>query len=99
MSETGADVSVVSGYPGNLYALTLSWNNLTVGDRIVIYDSATNDATKPKLWEFLIPTTAGSISPAFPAVGKAFGAGIYVNPNLSAITNDKFKLELSYDGM
>lgn len=99
ISATGADQLIVSGFEGSLYSIVLSWNNQTIGDRIVIYDSATNDNTKPKLFDFILPTAAGQFSPNLPSVGKQFVNGMYLNPQLTAITSDKIKIEVDYDGV
>lgn len=75
----------------------ISWNNLTVGDRVVIFDSDVNSGTK--IFEFIIPTTAGSYSPNIASVGRQFVKGLFLNPQLSAITNDKIKIEVEWDGV
>lgn len=97
ISPTGADQQIVSGFQGALYGVHLSWNNQTVGDRIIIHDSLT--ATGNKVFEFILPTTAGSYSPNLPAVGREFYVGLFLNGQLLATTNDKIKVEVDYDGV
>lgn len=97
VSTDGSDVLAVSGFEGALYGLTLSWQGQTIGDRVVLYDSLTGTGTK--LWEFILPTAAGFIATNFSSVGKQFVKGVFVNPNIAAVTQDKFKLEFSYDGV
>lgn len=79
--------------PGNLYSLNLSWSGATVGDMIYIWDSATKAAQGNKLFVFRVPTTAGSHSPTFPAVGKRAYNGMYLNCSLASGT---FAIEGSY---
>lgn len=65
--------------PGNLYSCNISWKAATVGDVIIIWDNALKTASGVKLLTFVVPTTAGSFAPHFPAVGKRAYNGMYLN--------------------
>ena len=97
---TNADSTdqVVVAYPVNIYSIDISWIGQTVGDRIILHDHA-SAALGNKVWEFVIPTAAGSFSPNMPAVGKICEKGIYLNPQLSDNTVGKFKINIGLDGV
>jgi hypothetical protein len=98
--NTDSQDALVATFPngGNLYSVNISWHGQTIGDRVVIYDAVTNDNTKPKLFDFVIPTAAGSFPAALPSVGKTAERGLFLNPQLSDNTTGKFKIAIGYDG-
>lgn len=89
--------TTISDHPVNLYSISISWNGQTIGDRIVIYDSATNDNTAGKIFDFDVPVAAGSYSPVLPAVGLYAEKGLFFNPNVSDQTVNKLKVTIGYD--
>lgn len=99
VNVNSADVLVVDfENGGNIYSFNLSWIGQTVGDRVVIYDAITNDPTADKLFEFVIPTAAGSFAAVVASVGKVCKNGIFFNPNVSDPAAGKLKAEIGYDG-
>ena len=92
-NNNAADTLIMTG-TGNLYSVSLSWTGLTVGDRITLHDNTAASGTK--IFEFIVPTAAGSYSPHLPSVGLVFGTGLFYNPNVSAST---VLVEIGYDGV
>ena len=78
---------------GCIYSIDLSWTGQGVNDRIILKDAVAGNV----LWEFVIPTAAGSYAAHLPAVGIAFETGIYFNPNIGDTTAGKLKINIGWD--
>ena len=94
VNETEVDQAVKSA-TGKLYGISLSWNTKSVGDRIIISDSTDGTGTPTKLFEFVLPTTAGSFSPHLPSVGLEAALGIWLN--FQAAGGGEINVNVDYD--
>lgn len=81
---------------GAIYHIDLSWVGQTIGDRITLWASTTAGGSVI-IWQYVVMTTVGTISPNLPSVGLRFEKGIWFDPNISDTTANKVKINIGWD--